>query len=308
MTFAAFSDFTKLQEQTQEELLSRSTPLYVQCLLGFYFTTELGQEELLSVLQLGACCDLFDDFKGFNETVRLFADPADLDFFERLLSKLKLLKLESVDCRATIAAILLFDRETLRQSDVDNSFLLILNDVMFDSCLVDPEVQFGCDEFILILKSMAVFFAVSADLGGNSKFHKYIFIEYTREEEAWLQNQCRLLDEAYRSVTLGQDFIRDFIVHSEGKPLPPDSIVLSKVPFCERVLRILNFHSEFQTLDRRHQEEYLMFNGIAAMALIVARNELLGDGIEQLQVRSYQQPLFTIAAIKTIDTVNMFVL
>ncbi len=76
-------------------------------------------------------------------------------------------------------------------------------------------------------------------------------------------------------MTFGPDFVRDFIVYSEGKAVSRDSIVLSKHPFCERILRIFNFHSEFRNLSGQKQMELLMINGSAGIILIVARIELV---------------------------------
>jgi hypothetical protein len=101
---------------------------------------------------------------------------------------------------------------------------------------------------------MSIFFASNADCQEITTLKKMssasltgmnVVMGFTREEESWMQNQFKLMEDAYCSVTQGQEFIDDFLKVSQGQPIPPSSPVFSKQCYMERVMRIFNIHSEF---------------------------------------------------------------
>ena len=46
-----------------------------------------------------------------------------------------------------------------------------------------------------------------------------LVLPYTEEEESWLVQQFRLLDEAHSSVSLGEDTTREFMMYSLDVPV-----------------------------------------------------------------------------------------
>ena len=106
-------------------------------------------------------------------------------------------------------------QDILDKDENDFSSLIILNNLLFDTCLIDSEILFSLNDLKAALTKMAIFFTSNVDFSemvvsnlGKSVHRKYIFMEYTREEDIWLQNQFQLLDEAYKSVTMRQDFVQ----------------------------------------------------------------------------------------------------
>jgi hypothetical protein len=50
--FAISRPFQRLRRRVQDELLKKSTPVYIQMMLGFYLTTTLGSIKLREILCL----------------------------------------------------------------------------------------------------------------------------------------------------------------------------------------------------------------------------------------------------------------
>jgi hypothetical protein len=111
-----------------------------------------------------------------------------------------------------------------------------------------------------------------------------LLMPYTREEECWLQDQFRLLDEAYCSVTPSDAFVQKYIGFAQGIPVPPGSPVHSLVLLRERVWRILNIHPEFRSLSSQVQSGYMDTNGTCGILLLSVHVELASSGLEQLRV------------------------
>ena len=110
------------------------------------------------------------------------------------------------------------------------------------------------DTFQSTIVGMSIFFANNTDCQEITAVKKMtpasltdlnIVMGFTREEESWIQNQFKLMKDAYCSVTQGQEFIDDFVKVSKGLLIPPSSPVFSKQCYMERVMRIFNMHSEF---------------------------------------------------------------
>ena len=80
---------------------------------------------------------------------------------------------------------------------------------------------------------------------------------YTREEESWLQNQIRIINEAYLSLPAGQDLIEEFTMYSLGVPLSKSLAASGMSMIYERVTRMCRSQPEFNRLPPKHQEPIL---------------------------------------------------
>ena len=108
------------------------------------------------------------------------------------------------------------------------------------------------DEFLSIAVTMSVFVASNIDwseiIFAQNLFQTNVrsfnlIMGYTREEEAWLHDKFKQLDEAYRSVPVGQDLIKVFIQFSQGVPIQFEKSSRVARVFEERVRRIYSIHS-----------------------------------------------------------------
>jgi hypothetical protein len=53
----------------------------------------------------------------------------------------------------------------------------------------------------------------------------FVVMPYTNEEEAWLTQQIRIVDEAYMSVPVGESLLHEFMMYSLGVPLSKSYMV-----------------------------------------------------------------------------------
>jgi len=129
------------------------------------------------------------------------------------------------------------------------------------------------------LVGMSIFFASNVDCQEINAVKKMnpcsltglnIVMGFTREEENWIQNQFMLMEEAYCSVTQGQEFIDDFVKVSQGQPIPPGSPVYSKQCYMERVMRIFNIHSEFSRYETFREPN---FDNFSPLTVTFASNQ-----------------------------------
>jgi hypothetical protein len=235
----------------REDLLSRGTPNYIQIMMAFYTTTSAGQLRLRKLLKLEPG-ETAVTMIELNEMTGLIKSTADIAFFCDLISKLDFLKLEDIGCRAILAYIILFDGEIVKRSDEDLNDMVIMNKILYDHCRKAGQDQYDMDEFLSIAVTMSVFVASNIDwsdivfppnlLQSNVRSFNLI-MGYTREEEAWLHNKFKQLEEAYRSVPGGQDLINVHIQFSQGLPIQLENSSRVAQIFNERVRRIFNIHS-----------------------------------------------------------------
>ena len=68
------------------------------------------------------------------------------------------------------------------------------------------------------------------------------------QEELWLQNKFLQLENAYSSVSLGEDLVNEFVMFSFDVPLSKKFLPSCHAAFLERTWRIQKMHPEFEGL------------------------------------------------------------
>ena len=224
---------------------------------------------------------------------------SDLSKFESHLVSLNHLYLGSGACRAVLSSVLLFDWNVLdasTSSGLEN--LAIINNILFDDCCSD-RTRLGLEGLTSALVQLSIVFANAAEqidmLGIKTEMPSHfrqenilttfnVLMKYTREEEAWVQDQFRLLEEAFCSVKLDGKFLDHFVSLAQGFPVPGDSVLCMMGYFRERIWRMFNIHPEFKNLSRQDQANYVNKNGASGAMLLIVRAELATYGLEQLKV------------------------
>ena len=151
------------------------------------------------------------------------------------------------------------------------------------------------DDLVSTLVQMSIVFANSVDQKQfrlietdlQRKFPSItlnVIMPYTREEEAWIQNQFKLLEEAYSLVRPEDKFVQNFTSFSQGSPIPAGSLQCLMRCLRDRVWRMFDIHPEFQTLTTHDQTDFVNKNGPSGVILMMARAELAPSGSEQLRV------------------------
>ena len=81
--------------------------------------------------------------------------------------------------------------------------------------------------------------------------------------------------------SLGEELIREFVLHASGAPLPKSHMPRVFAIFLERIWRMINAQPEFEEISTQEQLELISSNSSPALALIVLNAENCSDGFEQ---------------------------
>ena len=242
----------------------------------------------------------FLKLKAVESQVKSFRPCANLDEYGMLVNQLKVLShLTNKDQRAMLAYLILFNKDELLMLN-DNQGLEdtnMMNEIIFDSFIQTTNSSFELEDLSKILIKMALFCAYNIDwdqlenmenmenmdnVGRKDVAISNLVITYTIEEEAWLANQFKLFDMAFRSVPSGQDLLHEFLMNSLGVPLSRNYMANVFRMMMERVRKVWCIHPEFEELPVTLQRSLLRSHISVPHALYVVRSELL-SGTEQLQ-------------------------
>ena len=150
--------------------------------------------------------------------------------------------------------------------------------------------DFDLHDLAKVLSQMAVFCTYNIDWNeitepGQKRLDfsgSNIVMTYTVEEEAWLGQQLKLVDEAFRSIPLGENLMDEFMMFSLGVPLSRNYKPAVFRVMLERVRRVFNIHPEFGEFSAAAQQNILRKNSLLGLALYVVRAENL-SGIDQIR-------------------------
>ena len=128
--------------------------------------------------------------------------------------------------------------------------------------------------------------------GGRNANHpilpKHMAMPYTSEEENWLKHQVHIYNEAFQEVSLGKDFLNEFIMFTYDVPLSKTFGTRGYAVFEERFLRILKAHDGYVDLPTE-EKKHIWVNGTArAIACCAAYSEHCTNGADQLTFMSGQ--------------------
>ena len=111
-----------------------------------------------------------------------------------------------------------------------------------------------------------------------------VVMPYTGEEEAWLKKQLKLVDEAFRSVPIGENVMHEFMMYSLGVPLSRSYMATFFSILRERIWRIFKVHPEFDVLLGESQLKALTENGFSGIAMMTVKAECCQSGMDQLHL------------------------
>ena len=294
-----FSQFRRLTVENQRRLLERNTALYVQLNLGLYLAQDSDtaknhlDEVSTTTPQSERCSTNLQKFKNLETHLQVFRPTSNLDDYGLLFNQLKALSNPKNNYqRALLAYVILFNSDdslllTDNQGLEDTS---MINEIIFDSFIETTSSSFELEDLTKVLIRMALFCAyninwerlISAIRRDTNIIISNFVISFTIEEEAWLTNQFKLFDMAFRSVPAGQDIMHEFLLNSLGVPVSKSYMSSVFNMMMERIRKIWYIHPEFEELPVTVQRSLLRLHSLLPHALYVVRSERL-TGIEQLQ-------------------------
>ena len=316
--FLSFSrHFRRLAKSDQLLLLARNGPLYIQLCLGTYLSSPSYKHQycLLDIYNQIYSDNLtgldspgletkyegnYIDLKRFNAITRLFRTNADLEHFGQLIDQVKTLNpLTCSRFRAVLAYAILFDcDESLKLT----SFVEVKEagahvELILQSC---SDSYTSLNELKALFAQMAVFCAYNIAWDNSQiceengtvctadpSFKLFsgfdLVMTYTQEEELWLDKQFKHMEEAFRSVTIGDEIMNEFFMYSLGVPLSKKYMKNVVTLTLERMWRVFNIHQEFRELPVSTQRQLMAKNGPYGLAVMICRYENCPQGMQQIK-------------------------
>ena len=160
------------------------------------------------------------------------------------------LKLVGIDQQALIAYIILFDRKP-SSNDMDDEALKEIdrrNEILYLKFVEKVDESFSIQDLSHCLVKMAIFCSYNIDWYSTDLTSvKAVVMEYTGEEECWLQEQLQVLESAFRSVWIGDDILEEFTMFNLGVPFSKSYLPRIFAVYQERIRRIFRcqFHHHF---------------------------------------------------------------
>jgi hypothetical protein len=225
----------------------------------------------------------------FNEITNLFCPTADLDNYARLINKLKGLPVcTSTEQKAVLTFVVLFDSDGDTKNGYDDlyqSYIKTCEDCLDFSDLSKTLVEMTafCSENISWDTPDVITGQDVNKVQGYSMSGKL----YTKEEELWIAEQFKQINEAFRSVSAGEKLMKDFLdCTSEISSTPEDHMPMFFRIMLERMQRVLKIHPEFQALPEENQRNLMARNGPLALAMGLIQAENSSKGLDQIQIGS----------------------
>lgn len=274
--------FVELSEAEQIQLLRRNTPLYIQ----LQITSCLLTQEMSNVFEM-----MFDSDQIMPklESMRSLLKPnSDLNYYNNLIRKLRSLwLLDQVDQQAILSFILLFETDSLVESPEDSSLdeLGLTSLGLYNNHIESLDSELDYQTFVTTIVQMSIFCSenFSFDDFSSNKLQQRIVMPYTEAEESWLDHQYKLFDEAFFSVSLGEEIIQEFFMHSLGVPLSKSYCFRLFSAILERMHRIYKTQPDFLQLPNHVQNEMIQTNAKLGLSMIISRSESFSCGMDQIK-------------------------
>lgn len=227
----------------------------------------------------------------FNAITRLFRPDSDLDYYVKLIEIFRNIKVTSLESRAIISYLILFD--------FDDKLILSNRDALikmaskkqelFEKCL-GKNSNITMKDLMNALVKMSVFGAYNImwdDIVLPAKSPSLAGIKmvmaYTDEEEAWLNKQLQHYNDAYLSVPMGEEILKEAMMNSLGVPLSKTFFTKNFAIYLERFWRIVKHNPELTNLSAS-DVELLKKNCKNALAIFLSKLECCKNGLEQVQM------------------------
>jgi len=235
----------------------------------------------------------------FNAITRLFRPDSDLDYYVKLIEIFRNIKVTSLESRAIISYLILFD--------FDDKLILSNRDALIKMASKKQELFEKCfgknsnitmKDLMNALVKMSVFGAYNImwdDIVLPAKSPSLAGIKmvmaYTDEEEAWLNKQLQHYNDAYLSVPMGEEILKEAMMNSLGVPLSKTFFTKNFAIYLERFWRIVKHNPELTNLSAS-DVELLKKNCKNALAIdhiiykIIMLMVLTEPGDEEIHVNS----------------------
>ena len=288
-------------------MLARNSALYIQLYMGCFFGAPSGakQKELIQKYQIitrnqkslelsseqRRSSDTMINMYQFNSITRLFRPDSDLESYVKLIEIFRNIKVTSLESRAIISYLILFDFDD-KLTLVNREALIKMSakkQELFEKC-VGKNSHITLKNLMSALVKMAVFGAynimwddIVLPAKNPSLAGLKVVMAYTDEEEAWLNKQLQHYNDAYLSIPMGEDILKEAMMNSLGVPLSKTFFAKNFAICLERFWRIVKHNPDLTNLSSS-DIELLKRNCKNALAVFLSKLETCKNGIEQVQM------------------------
>ena len=269
--------FAALDGQEQIKLLHKNRLIYVNFLLARYFTADNAVEQLYWLLPKDVSTPEFDVkalcFVPFRNVIFFPSHVANNRYLQHAYQVKSLSASLNLDL---FSRVILFypDGEFAQNTAVQTEFQRLCS-------ALDPSIDLN--SLLLTLNVMTDLFEANYVWSGNSVVSRSIPLPYTEDEHVWLNRQMSTFDSCMRTISMGEDLIREFIMHTYNMPVSPQFLIKSHWAVEARFKEVLKMHPEFHLLSINEQSLFLRANVGQATGLYMLMLEGQPSGMEQLR-------------------------
>ena len=298
--------FSSLSKQDQNLLLNNNIPLYIQYILARYFSAETGLEQLNWITEGQIYLDSIEvvtslsriSLKEYNNSANILPSLELVELFSQFSANIGMFYPFPEHCNGLIANMILYQ--------IDDNISSRLQEKKRIGCIFEEAkalVRMGFDTLdrtldfnpsnciaplIHTLQKMKSIFGSSQLQNQGEELNKYIpssiVINYSDNEDSWIQQVFNQFETAYASVGPSQDLVDDLISLLEvGKPVSVNFMPSWIEMTTERVYRVLKSHPEFTCLPERAQQVIWLKNNATATSLAAIQMENLTTGKDQVK-------------------------
>jgi hypothetical protein len=227
------------------------------------------------------------DIYIFNMVTKVFKGDADLCYFSQLIHDIRKTTIScDIEEQALLAFVVLFDHDITTKLSNQSAIFDINSDNQ--SFLQSYNPSLTVQHLTSSLLKMAVFssYNISWNDGADSTENiarQVVDIKYTQNEELWILMQVQQVEDAFRSVPIGEEILEEFTMVSLGVPLSKHFLTEVIALGMERAWRVFQTQTEFNDLSTALQCEMKHDRVSSLLATIIARSESFATGTEQLQ-------------------------
>ena len=298
--------FKSLTKEDQITLLKNNVPLYIQYVMARYFSAETGIEQVNWILEGQLIMESLEEISKltrislneFNTTVQMFPTSEAAELYSRYSENVGMFYPFSQHCSGLVANMLLFyTNDSMTDELIEPKRISCIFEeakelvrVGFEHLDRNLYLNAGSNVGPLIhtLNKMKALFGLCKVHSSRKELvgaiPQLLMINYTESEEHWLNERLSEFRFQFASVGPTPEFFRDLVVLLESSQTVATSFVQTwAVMTSERVRRVLKSQPEFSNLPSKEQEILWSRNNRTAIALALARINMLKTGKDQFK-------------------------
>ena len=298
--------FKSLTKEDQMTLLKNNVPLYLQYVTARYFSAETGIEQVNWILEGQLIMESLEEISRlarislneFNATVQMFPTSEAAELYSRYSENVGMFYPFSQHCSGLVANMLLFyTNDSISDELIEPKRISCIFEeakelvrVGFEHLDRNLYLNAGSNVGPLIhtLNKMKALFGLCKVHNTRKELvgaiPQLLMVNYTEAEENWLSEKLSEFRFQFASVGPTPEYFKELVVLLESScSVSPSFVQAWAVMTSERVRRVLKSHPEFSNMPGKEQEVLWSKNQRTAVALGLARINLLKTGKDQFK-------------------------